>query len=288
MEKTAFLFPGQGAQFVGMGRGLENQALLNEASEVLGLDLVRLCFDGPEEELKKTENAQPAIFVVSYGMFLIKGETPDVVAGHSLGESTALCASKVLDFASCLRLVRIRGELMAKADRECKGVMAAVISRGKRIEVKAIKEICGEEGIDLVNFNSPEQVVISGEKERVNRAVEKIKIFEPLFKVRFLEVDGALHSRLMKEAGEEFKKRLEEFSFRKPKIPIVFNVIADFADQPETIKHLLAEQLVSPVRWEESILKIINEGIKEFIEIGPKKVLTPLVNQTLKYLRDEC
>lgn len=270
----AFIFTGQGSQFAGMGKNLKHQELFDEAKEILGFDLRELCFNGPKEELTKTENAQPAIFIVNHALFLEKETAPDIVAGHSLGEYSALCAANVFSFRDGLKLVRLRGELTGSVIP--KGIMAVVI--GELAREKAEK-VCAKEQISLANINCPTQVVISGEKERIYSAAEELS--KQGLIVKILEVGAAFHSDLMSSVKEEFEQKLNDFVFSRPEIPILFNATADYAKNPEEIRRLLVRQLVSPVRWQEIIQKMGKIGIDDFVEIGPKNILTPLVQKIL-------
>ena len=284
-KKLVFLFPGQGIQRVGMGEAFykeyqEAKDLFAEAEEVLGLPLRKYCFEGPAAELTATRIAQPAIVTVSFIIFNLlqkQGVTPSFVAGHSLGEYTALAAAGVLPFRETLLLVRKRAELMAAVPGE--GAMAAVLN----LPPERLEEILAkyqQEGlIEPANFNSPSQIVVSGEKRLVLRLAEEINN-EKTGKAILLEVSGAFHSGMMKPAAEEFAKVLAGFNFSPPVVPLVANVTAGAVTDAGEIPGLLAKQLYSPVLWDKSVRQLAKMGAELFVEIGGK-VLTGLVKKTL-------
>lgn len=255
--------------------------VFQEADGVLGIDLTRLIFEGPEEELKETINAQPAIFTVSMACYEIvkeKGVIPEVVAGHSLGEYTALVASGAIDFESGLRLVRKRGEFMHQAAIEHPGVMAAIMG----LDINQVEEICekaSSAGIVVVaNLNSPGQVVISGEKRGIDGAV---KLAEEAGAKRAipLKVSGAWHSPLMESARKRLAQEIEKTNFINSKIPLVANVSADYVRDAESIKKALIDQVCGVVHWEDSMKRIVGDGFDTFIEVGPGKVLSGLLRR---------
>jgi [acyl-carrier-protein] S-malonyltransferase len=284
--KVAFVFPGQASQYVGMGKDLyEGNSLVKEiydrAEEILGFELKKICFEGPEELLKQTKITQPAIFVHSYVVSkLLDGKLKaDMTAGHSLGEYSALVYADALDFETALRIVKVRGELMQKAGEQNPGTMAAIIG----LDDEKVRKICDEVKDGIVqpaNFNAIGQVVISGEVEAVKMAMEIAKR-EGAKMVKELVVSGAFHSPLMESAKEELKKILDEVEFRKPKIPIYFNVTAKPTFEVEEIKDLLYHQITKPVLWTQTILNMRSDGAVKFYEIGPGKVLQGLIKRTL-------
>ena len=284
MAKTAIIFPGQGSQYVGMGKDLYEgsptaKMLFEKADETLGFPLSRICFEGPEEELKQTKNTQPAIFLHSIVLFHLLKRTPfDMAAGHSLGEYSALVAAGALTFEDGLKLVRLRGELMQQAGIKYPGTMAAIVG----LDSKTINELCAEisadELVQAANYNSPGQVVISGSTVGVRRAMESAKIRGAKI-VKELQVSGAFHSPLMESAQTGLKEVLDRIEIKDPAVPVYANVTARPTHSAEEIRRLLFQQLLSPVRWEESIVNMITDGASTFVEIGPGKVLQGLVKR---------
>ena len=286
--KIAFVFPGQGAQYVGMGKDLfetypEIKDLYQNADKILGFELSSVSFEGPEEKLKQTYITQPAIFTHSVSLTNILGKklTADYAAGHSLGEYSALVCAGALTFEEGLKLVKLRGELMQKAGEEQKGTMAAVMG----LDSVKLEEICRDASsagvVQVANFNSPGQIVISGSVDGVRKAMDLAREAKAKL-VRELVVHGAFHSPLMEPAKDEFKNALNSALINNVKIPVYANVNAKpvTPDTPvETIKDLLYNQLTSSVRWEESINNMIRDGAEEFIEIGPGKVLQGLIKR---------
>ncbi len=285
--KIAFVFPGQASQYVGMGKDLyENNQLAREifdkAEEILGFELKKICFEGPEEELKQTKITQPAIFVHSYIVSKLLDDKlkADMTAGHSLGEYTALVYAGVLSFEDGLRIVKLRGELMQKAGEERPGTMSAIIG----LDDESVKKICEEVKDGIVqpaNFNAPGQIVISGEVDAVRKAMELAQKAGAKM-VKELVVSGAFHSPLMESAKEELKKALDEIEFKKPSIPVYFNVTAKPTFDVEEIKNLLYHQITSPVLWSQIVLNMANDGVKKFYEIGPGKVLQGLIKRIVQ------
>ena len=284
MSATAFLFPGQGSQYVGMGKDIyehnpEARALFEQADAIMGFPLSRICFEGPDEDLRQTKNTQPAIFLHSMVVARIfRAQQASMAAGHSLGEYSALVYAGALTFEDALRLVRLRGELMQQAGVEQPGTMAAIVG----LEPGIVGEVCcsaWDAGIvQAANFNSPGQIVISGSVSGVRKAMDLAKARGARM-VKELPVSGAFHSPLMESAKSGLKAALEKTTIRDASIPVYANVTAKPVRAADEIRRLLNEQLTSPVRWEETIKNMAADGASMFVEIGPGKVLQGLVKR---------
>lgn len=286
MVNTAFIFPGQGAQWVGMGAGLYRQSaaarrVFDQANEVLGFDLRKICFEGPEAELRRTANCQPALLTASMAFLEYyrreagsEAVSPSFVAGHSLGEYTALAASGSLELKDALHLVRQRGLLMEKAALEFPGQMVAVIG----MEEEKLREVCLQTGVEIANINSPGQIIISGPAEKISQAV-KLASAGGARRAIPLDISGAFHSLLMRPVAEEWARIINNTNFREPAVPLVANVSAGTVRKPEEIKKELITQLCSCVQWERSVRFMADNGVGKFIEFGPGQVLTGLVKR---------
>lgn len=286
MKRIVCMFPGQGSQTVGMGQELyeqnpEIQELYKRANEVLEKDLQKLMFEGPQEDLTETENAQPALLLSSTAVYtLLQKENiiPTMVVGHSLGEYSALVAAGALKVEEALPLVQTRGRLMEKAYPKGKGTMAAVLGMTEEEIADVINNVSETEVVDIANLNCPGQIVISGSKGGVDEAAELLKEAGAK-RVIPLNVSGPFHSRLMKEANEEFQKYLDKTAIQDAQIPVYANVTAQPVTNKDEIKDLLIKQLYSPVRFEQSIRHMMEEDIDAFVEVGTGNVLSGLVRK---------
>ncbi|MDG7057068.1 MAG: ACP S-malonyltransferase [Wolbachia endosymbiont of Penenirmus auritus] len=288
-----FAFPGQGSQFVGMGRSLYSEfsvarQVFNEVDSILSRKLSSLIFDGPIEELTITENAQPAIIAVSIATLRVMEHVFDrslfsdcnvqYVCGHSVGEYTALCAAGALTLESAVKLLKVRGEAMHEASLKCKGGMVALLGA----EISEVEDILKSAQIDgvceVANDNGGGQVVVSGTAEALEMLPDLFKD-SSVRKLIKLQVSGPFHSSLMKPADEKLLEFLESITVTRPLIPFVSNVTAKEESDPEIIRDLLAKQIISKVRWREMVLYMVNRNVNKFVEIGPNKVLSNLVKR---------
>jgi len=291
MSKLAFVFPGQGSQEVGMGEDLiknykEANELFDEANTALKderVDLKKLCLEGPEEELTKTFNAQPAMLTTSiilYKLLQKNNINPDIVAGHSLGEYSALVAVSSIKFKDSVKLVRKRGQYMQSATPFGVGSMAAIISLKKDKIEELIKKVSKFGIIEIANYNSPYQIVVSGKSE----AIKELLILgeeEKEINIYPLKVSAPFHSSLMRKAKDNLASYIENINIQKPQIPVICNVTADYVRTKEEIKNALIEQVTHPIKWADIINKMNSEGVNCFIEVGPGNVLKKLIKQIL-------
>jgi [acyl-carrier-protein] S-malonyltransferase len=288
----AFVFPGQGSQYVGMGKALYDASetarrVFRRADEILGFALTKLCFEGPEQELNDTINAQPAILTVSVACLNAMRErwhatgqpmAPRYVAGHSLGEFTALVAADVIDFDTALVLVRERGRLMKENGKERPGGMLAVLGLDRPIVEEVVAEASAYGVITLANANSPGQLVLSGEATALDRAAELARARGAARVVR-LPISIASHSPLMARAASQFGEIVARLPLRQPRIPIVANITGQILTSADDIRKELADHILKPVQWTTSVVEMVARGSAEFLEIGPGQVLTGLIRR---------
>ncbi|MFA6548956.1 MAG: ACP S-malonyltransferase [Candidatus Margulisiibacteriota bacterium] len=278
--KTALVFPGQGSQSVGMGKDFAEK-YLEQASAILGFDLKKICLEGPAEELQKTEITQPAILTVSVAAFErisnidFSNARISSLAGHSLGEYSALVAAGAISFEDAVKIVHLRGKFMQEAVPAGEGAMAAVLGADNNV----IREICAEIGnVWPANFNSPGQVVISGKKEAVDTAGVKLKE-RGVKRIIPLAVSAPFHCPLMQPAADKLKVELDKIEIKDAQIPVVANVTANYVTKGAEIRTLLYKQVTSPVLWEDSVKKMVADGVTTFIEVGAGKVLSGLIKK---------
>ena len=284
-RKTAFLFPGQGSQFVGMGQALLERfpqvaPIFKETDRACGKPITKLCFEGPMPELTLTENCQPAITAVSLACLSVLNESgvkSDVCAGHSVGECASMVSAGILSETDALKLVHKRGTLMHREALANPGHMAAIIG----LDMAGVLEIvsAAKEGeiLDVANHNTAQQIVITGQKDPVSRAVQLAK--EKKAKAIPLKVSGAWHSGLMRGGVDEFRAFMDDIPFSSPRSEMIFNATAEPETNPERIKDIMANQLVSPVRWYDIMRKMLDRGVDTFVEVGPKNVLAGLLKK---------
>jgi [acyl-carrier-protein] S-malonyltransferase len=293
MSKIAFVFPGQGAQAVGMGKDVydalpNSRAVFEKGDEVLGFPLSKLIFEGPDSELKQTVNTQPALLTASVAYLEAlreQGLKPDYVAGHSLGEYSALVAAGVLSYEDAVTLVRLRGRFMEEAVPGGQGAMAAVLGAEREALAVLCQNVSEESGVvELANVNCPGQIVVSGSQEGVNGVVQRVKEAGGKRAIP-LEVSGPFHSSMMRAAADRLAEELQKVTFNTPNVPVIVNVTASPVTDPEEIRELLVRQVYSPVLWQDSIEWLIADGVDTFVEIGSGSVLAGLIRKIDKTVK---
>ena len=282
--KKAFVFPGQGSQKAGMGLDLyqnipESKAVFDAADRILGFSISKICFEGPEDKLKLTEISQPAILTTSIAILAAIKSMPDIAAGHSLGEYCALVCAKAITFEDALRLVRLRGKFMQEASPAGQGSMAAVLGISRDKLVECLKAASAKGIVEAANFNSPGQIVISGQNEAVAEAGRLLKEAGAK-KIIPLAVSAPFHSSLMQSAADKLAAELNKISVNDPVIPVVSNVTASAVIDAKTIRPMLIKQVTGSVLWEDSINEMVRLGVDTFVEVGPGNVLAGLIKKT--------
>ena len=288
MGKIAFIFPGQASQYPGMGKNLAEKfpaarAVFDEADRALGFPISRMCFEGTEEELKQTANTQPAILTVSVAAHrVLEGEAPglapDFVAGHSLGEYSALVAAGAIDFSEAVKLVRMRGNFMQEAVPAGEGAMAAILGLSPATVIDICKRAADGQVVSPANLNSPEQTVISGHATAVKRAVE-LASQNGAKRAVVLAVSAPFHSALMQPAQARMDAALRGAAFRDLRVPVVTNADAEATSSGNEAREALIRQITLPVRWEDSVRELVSQGVNTFVEVGPGRVLSGLLRQ---------